>query len=90
MKLNLPAVVLIFAGVVLVYSAAKHRDPRNVVLEALGSKRRVADPLEGVGGALARIGADAAKKGADSFGKSVPDAGIRPPSTAGHGPIVSV
>lgn len=89
MKLNLPAVVLVFAGVVLIYSGVVHRDPRNVILEALGSKRRVVDPLEGVGGALAEHGAAGARAGAGAVG-GVPDSGIRPPSTGGRGPIVSV
>lgn len=90
MRLNLPAVLLVFTGAVLVYSGVKHRDPRNVVLEALGSKRRVPEPLYGVGSAVAGAAGDAAKKGADSFGKGVPDPGVRPPTTTGHGPIVSV
>lgn len=90
MKLSLPAVVMVFAGVILIYSGVKHRDPRNVVLEALGSKRRVADPyhgLVGVGDAVGRAAGEAAKKGAKAL---VPDPGARPPSTSGRGPIVSV
>lgn len=84
MKLNLPAVVLIFAGVVLIYSAITHHDPRNVVLSALGSKRRVPETLN--------IGAEVGKglaAGAKTI-SAVPDPGVRPPATNGHGPIVSV
>lgn len=44
MKLNLPAVLLILAGFIIVYAAQKDKDPRNVVFEALGIKRRVPNP----------------------------------------------
>jgi hypothetical protein len=41
-------VLLIFFGVLLIYSAKEDKDPRNVVFEALGIKRRVPDPV-GIG-----------------------------------------
>lgn len=84
MKLNLPAVITIFAGVILIYSGITHHDPRNVVLSALGSKRRVPETLN--------IGKDVGKgiiAGAKTI-NAVPDPGVRPPATNGHGPIVSV
>lgn len=43
MKLNLPAVLMIFGGSLLIYSAAKKEDPRNVIFEALGVKQRVSN-----------------------------------------------
>lgn len=88
MRLNLPAVLLLFIGAVLIYSGVKHRDPRNVVLEALGSKRRVPELISGVGSAVAGAGSNGAKAGAGALG-GVPDRGL-PPTTGGHGPIVSV
>ena len=44
MKLNLPAVVLILAGFIIIYGAQKDKDPRNVIFEALNIKRRVPNP----------------------------------------------
>jgi hypothetical protein len=44
MKLNLPGLVLIFTGALFIYAAFERKDPRNVLLEAIGSKRRVGDP----------------------------------------------
>lgn len=87
MKLSLPAVVMVFAGVILIYSGIKHTDPRNVVLSALGSKRRVADPYHELGDAVGKAAGEGLKKGAEAL---VPDPGVRPPSTTGRGPIVSV
>jgi hypothetical protein len=43
-KLNLPAVLMVFIGVLLIYSAYKDEDPRNVIFEALNIKRRVTKP----------------------------------------------
>lgn len=40
MQLNTVSVVSIMIGAVLLYSAVKANDPRNVVLEALGQKPR--------------------------------------------------
>lgn len=91
MKLSLPGVLFVFIGVVLVYSAYNKRDPRNVVLEALGSKRRVSNPmfmLEGVGSAVGGAAGDAAGKAVP--GKGVPNTGSRPPAVGGIGPIVTV
>ncbi len=36
MKLNLPATLMIFVGVLLIYSAYKKEDPRKIVGSALG------------------------------------------------------
>lgn len=47
MKNNLPAYLMILVGLLLIYSAEKDRDPRNIIFEALGIKRRVADPVIG-------------------------------------------
>lgn len=44
MKLNLPAVLLILGGFVIIYGAQKDKDPRNVIFEALGIKQRVPNP----------------------------------------------
>lgn len=38
--LSLLSVVLLVAGVVLIYSAVKNKDPRDVVLTSLGQKAR--------------------------------------------------
>lgn len=82
MKLSLPALLLIFFGAIFIYSARMNRDPRNVIFEALGVKRRVPEPLQpatGVGGAIGGIGDIVA---------GVPGLIDKPP--AGTGPIVSV
>lgn len=50
MKINLPGLLLILAGVLLIYSAYNDRDPRNVIFEALNIKRRVPDPTPITGG----------------------------------------
>lgn len=44
MKMNLPALLMVFIGVLLIYSAYKNEDPRNVVFEALGIKQRIPPP----------------------------------------------
>lgn len=86
MKLNLPAVLLVFVGVVLVYSGINHRDPRNVVLEALGSKRRVPELIQ-PGSAVGDAAGKGAREGAKALpGASVPNPGVRPPGV----PVVSV
>jgi hypothetical protein len=41
-------VLLVFFGVLLIYSAHADKDPRNVIFEALGVKMRVPDPA-GIG-----------------------------------------
>lgn len=45
MKLNLPALLMIVIGTLLIYGAYKNQDPRNVVFEALGIKQRVPNPV---------------------------------------------
>lgn len=47
MKLNLPALLMIFAGALLIYGAHSNQDPRNVIFAALGLKQRVANPATG-------------------------------------------
>lgn len=87
MRLNLPAVLLVFIGAVLVYSGVNHRDPRNVVLEALGSKRRVPELIQ-PGSAVGDAAGKGAKAGAGALpGASVPNPGSRP--TPGV-PVVTV
>lgn len=41
MKLNLPALIMVLGGSLLIYSAYIDDDPRNVIFEAIGVKRRV-------------------------------------------------
>lgn len=43
MKLNPLAILMIFVGALLIYAANKKEDPRNVIFEALGVKRRVSN-----------------------------------------------
>lgn len=45
MKLNLPGVLMLFAGAIFIYAGRKKKDPRDVILEAIGSKRRVGQPV---------------------------------------------
>lgn len=45
MKLNLPALVMILVGAILINAAYKNKDPRNVVFGALGIKMTVPDPV---------------------------------------------
>jgi hypothetical protein len=35
--------LMIFIGVLLIFSAYKHEDPRNIIFESLGIKRRVSN-----------------------------------------------
>lgn len=82
MKLSLPALLLIFFGAIILYSARMDRDPRNVIFEALGVKRRVPEPPKpttGAGEAIGNLGDDIAQ---------VPGLIGKPPT--GTGPIVSV
>lgn len=85
MKINLPAVLVIFAGVILIYSAYHKVDPRNVILEAIGSNRRI----DGIWGSIAGAVEGGAKAGAGAITKPHPDMpGYKPPTS--HGPVVSV
>ena len=73
MNLNLPGVVMFVAGAVLMYSAVKNRDPRDVVLTALGQKARYGDiSIDGVGKAVGGAVAEAAPKAMPSQGTSIP------------------
>lgn len=47
MNLSLPGVVMFVAGSILMYSAVKNRDPRDVVLTALGQKPRFGEIAPG-------------------------------------------
>lgn len=79
MNLNLPAVVMLTAGVVLMYAAVKNKDPRDVVRESLGKKSQHGS-LDGKGSAFGKAAGGA-------IAGAVP---LLPPPPAGHGPVVSV
>jgi hypothetical protein len=46
-NLSLPGVVMFVGGAILMYSAVKNRDPRDVVLTALGQKPRFGEIAPG-------------------------------------------
>jgi hypothetical protein len=74
-NLNLPAVVMFVAGAVLMYSAVKNRDPRDVVLTALGQKARFGE-LSTIepGAPVGRAGARGLQEGQEQL----PSSGIGP------------
>jgi hypothetical protein len=56
MNLKLSTTVMLVAGVILMYSAVKNKDPRDIVLTSLGQKARygsVGGQGAAVGGAVA-------------------------------------
>lgn len=54
MKLNLPALLMVLGGTLLVYSAYVDDDPRNVIFSSLGINRRVPHTKAGGGSAGAK------------------------------------
>lgn len=70
MKLNLPATLMIFVGMLLIYSAYKDSDPRDVVAESLGIKRRTGFDKAG-------------KAAADALGKITQKGAVATPQSAG-------
>lgn len=76
MKLNLPAVLMILVGTLLIYSAYKKEDPRNVIFESLGIKRRV--------------GTEAAGKAAAETARKLAKPAVNVPSAVPGSPVVTV
>lgn len=72
--MKLIPVLLIFFGVLLIYSAHADKDPRNVIFEALGVKQRVPDP----------VGIGETDLGTGTFRKHVAGSDYQTPNTPGQ------
>lgn len=87
MNFNLPAVIMLAAGMVLMYGAVNNKDPRDVVREALGKKNQHGPiSTSNAGTGLGKAAGGAINDGMGMGGALGGAAG----GAAGIGPIVSV